>query len=70
MTTGCTALLCLIQTIQAAWHQTLSHDLQAIAQQQAAKADATAAQDAATSEGPPRAAGTYTPPDWDAAPDG
>ncbi len=67
MTTGCTALLCLIQTIQAVWHL-VSHVLQAIAQQQAARAHA--AQDAATPEGPPRAAGTYAPPDWDAAPDG
>ena len=46
----------------------VSHVLQAIAQQQAARAHA--AQDAATPEGPPRAAGTYAPPDWDAAPDG
>ncbi|KAL0018195.1 hypothetical protein WJX79_010675 [Trebouxia sp. C0005] len=43
---------------------------QAIAQQQAARADANAAQDVATPEGPPRAAGIYAPPDWDAAPNG
>jgi len=46
----------------------VSHVLQAIAQQQAARAHA--AQDAATPEGPPRPAGTYAPPEWDAAPDG
>ncbi|DBB07161.1 TPA: hypothetical protein ACH3X1_011731 [Trebouxia sp. C0004] len=43
---------------------------QAIAQQQAARADGNAAQDAAMPAGPPRAAGIYAPPDWDAAPDG
>lgn len=41
---------------------------QAIAQHQAARVNAV--QDAATPEGPPRAAGIYAPPDWDAAPDG